>query len=313
MNPLSMLFGAGVGLRNALYDRGIFRTKRLVRPVISVGNISVGGSGKTPFVIALGQLLKQRGIAFDVLSRGYGRSSNEIAVVDPRGAPSQFGDEPLLIARTLQAPVIVGADRYKAGLLAEKKFDSRLHLLDDGFQHRRLHRDFDIVLLPEKDLHETLLPAGRLREPLSALQRSDAVVLFEPGQLPSTWKGELFKARRIIALGQIGGRAIAFCAVARPRQFFNGVNTHGQQLAEKVAFPDHHRYNRSDIGRLLRLKQSTGADLFVTTEKDLINLGPLAAQLEPLRVAELRIELEAAEHTLNVILEATGRRTGCKV
>ena len=150
MNPLSAIFGAGVAIRNALYDRDVFPVKKLARPVVSIGNISVGGSGKTPFVIALGQLLAERGIAFDVLSRGYGRSSTEIAVVDPDGSPAQFGDEPLLIARKLQSPVIVGADRYQAGLLAEQKFASKLHLLDDGFQHRRLHRDFDIVLLPEK-------------------------------------------------------------------------------------------------------------------------------------------------------------------
>ena len=166
MNPLSAVFGAGVAIRNALYDRHVFQVKKLARPVVSIGNISVGGSGKTPFVIALGQLLAERGIAFDVLSRGYGRTSTEIAVVDPNGSPAQFGDEPLLIARKLQAPVIVGADRYQAGLLAEQKFGSKLHLLDDGFQHRRLHRDFDIVLLPAEDQAGSLLPTGRLREPI---------------------------------------------------------------------------------------------------------------------------------------------------
>ena len=122
MNPLSAIFGIGVAIRNALYDRRIFQVKKLARPVVSIGNISVGGSGKTPFVIALGQLLAERGIAFDVLSRGYGRSSTQTAVVDPNGSSAQFGDEPLLIARKLQAPVIVGADRYRAGLLAENKF-----------------------------------------------------------------------------------------------------------------------------------------------------------------------------------------------
>ena len=176
MNPLSAIFGAGVAIRNALYDRRVFQVKKLARPVVSIGNISVGGSGKTPFVIALGQLLAERGIAFDVLSRGYGRTSTEIAVVDPNGSPAQFGDEPLLIARKLQAPVIVGADRYQAGLLAEQKFSSKLHLLDDGFQHRRLHRDFDIVLLPAEDQAGSLLPTGRLREPITALSRADAVV-----------------------------------------------------------------------------------------------------------------------------------------
>ena len=205
MNPLSTIFGAGVAIRNALYDRGIFRVRKLARPVISVGNISVGGSGKTPFVIALGELLKQRGIAFDVLSRGYRRNSIEIAVVDPNGSPAQFGDEPLLIARKLQVPVIVGADRYRAGLVAEKQFSSKLHLLDDGFQHRRLHRDFDIVLLPAEDHGGILLPVGRLREPIAALRRADAVVLPEALERSINAK-RVWPARRVVELSETGGR-----------------------------------------------------------------------------------------------------------
>jgi tetraacyldisaccharide 4'-kinase len=158
MNPLSGLFGAAVAARNALYDRKLLATKRLQKPVVSVGNISVGGSGKTPFVIALGELLQAHGIKFDILSRGYGRSSKALALVDPAGRADDFGDEPLLMARKLRAPVIVGADRFQAGLMAEKTFSTKLHLLDDGFQHRRLHRDCDIVMLPQSDLDDSLLP-----------------------------------------------------------------------------------------------------------------------------------------------------------
>src|SRR5215472_3816311 len=115
MNPLSAIFGVSVAIRNGLFNRRLLAVKKLTRPVVSVGNLSVGGSGKTPFVIALGSLLQARGIAFDVLSRGYGRGNKEIAIVDPKGLPWDFGDEPLLIARKLQVPVIVGADRYQAG------------------------------------------------------------------------------------------------------------------------------------------------------------------------------------------------------
>jgi len=320
MNPLSLLFGAGVALRNSFYDHGIFKIRKLARPVISVGNISVGGSGKTPFVIALGELLKQRGIAFDVLSRGYGRSIEAHLVVNPKGGPAMFGDEPLLIARKLEVPVIIGADRYIAGLQAEQKFESQMHLLDDGFQHRRLHRDFDIVLLPQKDLSDTLLPAGRLREYPTALHRADAVVLFEPlpiesinEHLPSPAKQEFFKVRRTVKLAQTGGRAIAFCGIARPRQFFESVKALGQKIAEEVVFPDHHRYPQRDIDRLLGIKQTAGGDCFVTTEKDLVNLGALADQLQPLRIAELHIEFEAPEDALNVVLGATAKRTGCRI
>src|ERR1700692_3875850 len=183
MNPLTGLYGAASALRNTLFDRGILPSRRLEQPVVSVRNVSVGGSGKTPFVIALGELLQARGIRFDVLTRGYHRKSHGVLVVDPDGNAADFGDEPLLIARRLGVPVIVGESRYDAGRIAEQKFQAQLHILDDGFQHRSLARDFDIVLVMESDFSDTLLPSGRLREQVSSLQRADAIVLptrFEP-------------------------------------------------------------------------------------------------------------------------------------
>jgi tetraacyldisaccharide 4'-kinase len=302
VNPVSAIFGAGVALRNALYDRGVFKVRKLARPVVSIGNISVGGSGKTPFVIALGELLKQRGIEFDVLSRGYGRSSTAIAVVDPDGTPEQFGDEPLLIARKLRAPVIVGADRYQAGLLAEKQFSSKLHLLDDGFQHRRLHRDFDIVLLPAEDQRGTLLPMGRLREPLSSLRRADAIVLPDTAEKPLQAKS-VWRARRQIEISA-GGRLIAFCGIARPQQFFDALKAAHQEISGTIVFRDHHRYAKRDIERLLALKKQTNASGFVTTEKDAMNLGTLFAQLQPLRTAVLRIDLESPEQIMAELFKA---------
>jgi tetraacyldisaccharide 4'-kinase len=307
MNPLSAIFGAGVAMRNALYDRHVFRVKKLARPVISIGNISVGGTGKTPFVIALGQLLSEQGIGFDVLSRGYGRTSTEIAVVDPNGSPAQFGDEPLLIAHKLQAPVIVGADRYKAGLLAEQKFPTKLHLLDDGFQHRRLHRDFDIVLLPVEDQAGSLLPTGRLREALSALKRADAVVLFDSQAQPVGAK-RIWYARRVLEVPAAMAKLIAFSGIARPRQFIEGLKSVKLDIAEALNFRDHHRYDQHDIDRLLQLKEQTGADSFITTAKDLINLGTLAGQLSPLVTAGLRIELESPQQVVIEIIKTIERR-----
>ncbi len=174
MNPLSSIFGLGVTIRNTLYDRGVFKAHKLRGPVISIGNISVGGSGKTPFVIALGELLIRRGIQFNVLSRGYGRKTRGVALVDRNGPPEEFGDEPLLIARKLNVPVAVGENRFKAGLFVENEFGPQLHLLDDGFQHRSLARDFDIVLVNSEDSSDRLLPAGRLREPITSLRRANA-------------------------------------------------------------------------------------------------------------------------------------------
>src|SRR3989442_5889226 len=147
MNFLAYIYGASAGARNVLYDRGVLHARKLRGPVVSVGNLSVGGAGKTPFVLLLGELLTARGLQLDILSRGFGRKTRGVALVDPAGSSRDFGDEPLLLARRLAVPVIVGEERYQAGVFAEKKFGPQLHLLDDGFQHRSLARDFDIVLI----------------------------------------------------------------------------------------------------------------------------------------------------------------------
>ena len=172
----------GVWLKNIGYDRGWLQPQQLSWPVVSVGNLSVGGAGKTPLVLLLTERLKQRGWIVDVLSRGYGRSSTEVVRVDPLGSPEEFGDEPLLMARH-GLSVYVGANRYLPGQLAEADAEAesapsrRLHILDDGFQHRRLARAIDIVLMQRADLEGRLLPAGRLREPLRELVRADICVL----------------------------------------------------------------------------------------------------------------------------------------
>jgi len=308
MNPLSSIFGSIVALRNEFYDRQILNVRKLSRPVVSIGNISVGGSGKTPFAISLGKLLKERGVAFDVLSRGYKRNSTEIVVVDPTGTPEQFGDEPLLITRRLKVPVIVGADRYQAGLFAEKQFpDTKLHLLDDGFQHRRLHRDFDIVMLPAADLEDTLLPVGRLREPLSALQRADALVLAPETQSPDP-ASTIWRARRKLSETKLAQRLVAFCGIARPQQFFDALRQAGAELVDTAIFPDHHRYSRHDIDQLLQILAKTRAEGFATTEKDAINLGNL--RLPDTKIMALELELENPEEVLSTLLHTLEERCG---
>src|SRR5580704_13090351 len=169
----------------------------------------------------LGELLKSRGVSFDVLSRGYGRQSRGVLLVDPGGLPQEFGDEPLLIARRLQAPVVVGENRQAAGCFAESRFGAQIHLLDDGFQHRALARDFDIVLVTPDDARDRLLPAGRLRESLRALQRADAVVLTSgasPESFPLTGK-TIWRVRRGIVVQDVPARPIVFCGIARPQNF----------------------------------------------------------------------------------------------
>ena len=217
-NVLSGIYGGVVGARNALYNRSWLRSRSLQGSVISVGNLSAGGSGKTPFVILLGELLKARGVRFDVLSRGYGRKTRGVLLVDPGGLPRDFGDEPLLIARRLQAPVVVGEDRYEAGRFAESRFGAQIHLLDDAFQHRELRRDFDIVLVTPDDARDRLLPSGRLREPLRSLRRADAVVLAS-GASPESFPLEgkiVWRVRRGIVPGCSGSTdcVLRDCAAA---------------------------------------------------------------------------------------------------
>jgi len=312
MTSLSILFGAAVGARNALYTRGVLPSRRLERAVVSIGNLSVGGSGKTPFVLLLGELLKQRGIAFDVLSRGYGRRTRGVAIVDPGGTPRDFGDEPLLIARKLQVPVIIGEDRFAAGRLAEERFPSRLHLLDDGFQHRALARDLDIVLVTPEDAHDRLLPAGRLREPLSALARADCVVLTSGASAEAfPLEGKLvWRAHRTIVPGDLPAHPLAFCAIARPQHFFVQLRNAGIDLATEASFRDHHRYTEKDVRELMDAATRSEADGFVTTEKDAVNLGGYFAALKPLAVVPVKMELADAQRTVDAMLDVIAQRRG---
>jgi len=338
MNPLTGLYGAGIALRNRLFDRGILPTMRLEQPVVSVGNLSAGGAGKTPFVIALGQLLKERGIHFDVLSRGYGRKTRGVLVVDPIGSAPDFGDEPLLIARKLAVPVIVGESRYQAGRVAQQKFQTQLHLLDDGFQHRSLARDFDIVLMASGDFEDRLLPSGRLREPLSSLERADAIVL--PQDLAAehsclrekpVWRmtremyitgsdlTSLFREGTASAVPNaaplragfspsVPPSPVAFCGLARPEQFFAQVRAAGVVPAAEVIFRDHHAYSKGDIQRLLARRRELGAGGFLTTEKDAVNLGSLRADLEPLTIAALKLTLDRPAELIDTILARIAER-----
>jgi len=255
LRPLSALFGAGVRLRNSLYDRHRLPQRRLTGPVISVGNLSVGGSGKTPFVLLLGELLKSRDVKFDILSRGYGRRSRGVAVVNPAGSSAEFGDEPLLMARRLSVPVIVGENRYKAGMEAERRFGPQLHILDDGFQHRGLARDLDIVLVTPEDAHDRLLPAGRLREPLSSLKRADVVVL-AGGAAEKAYPLEakrVWRVRRNIAPVEIPPRPVVFCGIARPEHFLFQLKLAGLEAAAQALYRDHHAYSERDVRDILEL------------------------------------------------------------
>jgi len=310
LNPLSAIYGGVVGVRNALYDRGILRARRLDGAVVSVGNLSAGGSGKTPFVMLLGELLKARGVKFDVLSRGYGRRTRGVLLVDPAGLPQEFGDEPLLIARKLQVPVIVGEDRYEAGRFAESIFGPQLHLLDDGFQHRALARDFDIVVVTPQDANDRLLPAGRLREPQRSLRRADAFVLASgaSAELFPVQGKLVWRVRRGIVPQNVPPRPVVFCGVARPQNFVLQLRAANIEPAAEAFYRDHHAYSEKDVRELLDLKQRSEAGGFVTTEKDAVNLGAYLSALEPLAVVPVKMELSEAANAVDTMLRKIEER-----
>jgi tetraacyldisaccharide 4'-kinase len=314
--PLTPLYRAALVLRDWRLRSGLETVRRLRQPVISIGSLSAGGSGKTPLTIALAQTLNRRGLQVDVLSRGYGRSSYAALRVDPNGAAEDFGDEPLLIARESGVPVYVAAQRYEAGLMAESAMNNSgaqaVHLLDDGFQHRQLHRDLNILILDGRDLHDHLLPAGNLREPLNAIHR--ATIVATPADSPDVdaqlnslnWRGQVWRLKRRMEVPNIAGPVVAFCGIARSDQFFAGLEERGLHLASRIAFADHHRYDQHDLDCILDAGRSINASAFITTEKDRVRLGLHAssfAQSCPLRTAQLTIEIEDQDAAVDWILD----------
>jgi tetraacyldisaccharide 4'-kinase len=328
--PLVPLYAAGLRLQDS-FPR---TPRRLQWPVLSVGSLSAGGAGKTPAVIALARLLAQHGVHTGVLSRGYGRGSGAIERVDPAGQALRFGDEPLEMARA-GLTVYVGADRFLAGSLAEADVaephpvessapnPAAVHLLDDGFQHRGLHRDLDIVLLTKEDFQDHLLPAGNLREPFRALRRAHIVLLRDneaDSLIPfvaQRTKGTVWTIRRELVLPRDSPqRPLAFCGIARPNSFFAMLRAANCELAGNVAFPDHHPYSSEDIERLCAAAVHAGANSFVTTAKDAVKLTPaFRAALEergPIVVAELRLTFlnePAVWNTLRATLHSTSSKT----
>ena len=303
--PLVPAYRLALVLRELRLRSGLEPARRLRWPVISLGNLSTGGSGKTPLTIALAKALTRRGYAVDVLSRGYGRQSRLADRVRPDGIAEEFGDEPLLMARETGLPVYVAGQRYQAGLLAESggpaDASRAVHLLDDGFQHRQLGRDVNILLLDERDWRDGLLPAGNLREPLAAARRATVIAI--PADRPELeaalrawgWQGPLWRLRRTMQLPSVESPVAAFCGIARAEQFFDGLEAGGLKLCARTAFADHHRYTEADLKRLLTSARAAGATTLLTTEKDRVRLGSLAQawpESLPLMTAGLSIEIE---------------------
>lgn len=306
LRPLVPLYRLAVAAKNRRYDTtGIAKTLRA--PVISVGSIAAGGAGKTPFLEALARLLLRGGYAPDVLSRGYGRQSRGVLRVDPAGTARQFGDEPLMLARSLRVPVFVGSSRHAAGLLAEAQDlpGNRVHLLDDGFNHRALARTLDIALLTLEDARDSLLPAGNLREPVEALRRADVLVLraHEAEHLlpmVPTLVGAnkpLWTITRRLALpADVPAYPVVFSAIARPAEFEAMVRRGGVHPVGTRRFADHHTMTEAEVDALRRYGHASHANGFLTTAKDAVKLTPpmleVLARVGPVAVADAVVDFQ---------------------
>lgn len=287
MNPLSSVYAAAVRRRRERYAARPDLRRRLRRPVISVGNLAVGGRGKTPTVAAIARLLLAMGERPAILSRGYARrqpADGVVVVRDPDGIRADLeraGDEPLMLARQVPgASVLASSDRYAAGRLAEHHLGATVHVLDDGFQHLQLERDVDIVLVGRDDVARPVtLPAGRLREPLDTLIAADAIVKADPEVVIEVTDPEIpvFASRR--RLGDVQGvqpgePIMAVAGIASPARFFDDLRRAGWNVVAVRGFADHYRYSRADVAKLTAEARAAGASAIVTTEKDYVRLRP---------------------------------------
>lgn len=301
---LSILYGGVMRLRARLYEKGLFPTQSLPCRVVSIGNLVAGGTGKTPMTIRVARMLKSLGYRVVVISRGYqGRLEAKGGVVSDGhtlfAGPDDAGDEPYLMARLLKGvPVVVGRGRHAAGMLAVERFNPDVVVLDDAFQHLRLKRDLNLVLLDRRSPlgNGHLLPRGLLREPVSALKRADAIIFTRgcsaglpdpPGFLPTG--PEIFHTSHtpvIRTLGRGSGflegaddwsglknrKSVAFCGLADNDQFFDQLEEGGILLEARFPFGDHHRYGAHDLNRIARAAKDRGADLLITTFKDYVKI-----------------------------------------
>jgi tetraacyldisaccharide 4'-kinase len=323
---LSDLYAAAARRRRERYARRPDLRRRLRRPVISVGNLAVGGRGKTPTVACLARWLQEAGERPAILTRGYARTLPQDGVVvvsDPAGLRADLaraGDEPLMLARWLPGvPVLVSSDRYLAGRIAEHHFDVTVHVLDDGFQHLQLDRDVDLVIVKPDDLEPgaRTLPSGRLREARDTLVAADAVLADGPGvELSGDLDVPLFALQRRMGEPVVTGPAsaadsigpgapvLAVAGIADPGRFLADLRTAGWTVEDAMAFRDHHPFSANDVKGIWASAARLGVRAVVTTEKDFVRLLPfrpfplpvayVPLTMEPVPAAEFRQWLDAS-------------------
>lgn len=291
---LSGLYGFIISARNHLYDKGLKARHDAGLPVVSIGNIEVGGTGKTPFTIALCRELSARGHKPVIVTRGYKGRLKGVVQVEPGHDFRDVGDEALFMARVAGVPVVKSPDRVRGALYARDKLQSDIVLLDDGFQHRKIKRDLDIVLVSGDMSEESLLPLGRLREPLRSLGRAD-IVVYTKGSGNTGFRAELIPAALVDVSGRLhdltgikGKKVLAVSGIARPQHFISTLEELGATV-KSLSFRDHHAFTPRDMEKIMA--GAYASDLIITTEKDMVRLDPsiLDDRWLALRV-EMRIE-----------------------
>jgi tetraacyldisaccharide 4'-kinase len=327
--PISVLYGAGMKTRRALYRGGLLRARDLGVPVISVGNITTGGTGKTPLVEWIAAEINRRGRRVCIATRGYRRSNPADRVVVSDGQEiladvKRAGDEPLLLAERLKgrAAVICDSHRVAAARWAIERLQTEVVILDDGFQHLRVARDLDIVTVDATNPfgNGRLLPAGILREPIAELARADCVVMTR-ADLANDVAGLQKNIERVThgrpvfrsRMKSIGLRPIhatdtytkeqpvaVMCAVGNPEAFFAQLRGDGHNLCHTKAFRDHHPYTQNDVDQFLAAAHVRGAETIFTTAKDEVKLRSLRFDL-PCFVVDVAIEIEIEERLQSLI------------
>jgi tetraacyldisaccharide 4'-kinase len=314
------MYSAVAVWRRQWYARQPSRRSKLSRPVISVGNLSVGGSGKTPVAGYIARLLLECGERPAILTRGYGRrrTGERITVVSDgtavRAGVYWSGDEPLMLARALPGvPIVVSANRYRAGRLAESELGATVHVLDDGFQHLQIERDVDLLLISEDDLSDRPLPGGRLREPLTAGAAADAALVSAgyPSAVDRVARGvgipTAFQVTRTLGAPRTisnapesvvvpsQSRVFAVAAIAQPERFFTDVAGAGWHLVGSMGFRDHHYFTQSDIRRIDKAARAAAAAIILTTEKDAVRLEMCDLTGLPFAAVPLIVGIEPAD------------------
>lgn len=327
LSPFIVLYALIIKVRNFLFDKNIFKAKKVNAKIISVGNITVGGSGKTPMVLLLGEMLKRLNKKVAVLSRGYGRrSSGYIFVSDEEkilSSVEKSGDEIILVADELKIPTAVCENRVKGATKLINDTKAEIIILDDAFQHRWIHRDLDIVLIDQRFLtkkefiEQKLLPLGLMREPFQSLKRADAIVINRkfsdkleiPEQLIKHFSNKKIfhgyyvakgihdvKSHKFYEINEfIGQKSLVVCGIAKPFSFLNILEKNGIDISNKLIYPDHANYTIAEVQEIRKSFYETNSHSVLTTQKDAVKLTNFSKELDDIDIFYLKIELKIEE------------------